>query len=111
MKTLRQIGAILNAGETVPIYLTSSHQVVTKNNKNIKDYAKYLLTHPWQSECYGFDIEPVNDEKGKFLCEYNVICMDDLEINIYGYGNTPQKAEEECGNLLGWIERNQPLVF
>ena len=69
-----------------------------KNSKSEIDYWFHCITSPFQGRCFGYTIKPNFDSnvKSKFVCEYSAIVFDDVEVGIWGYGESPETALAQC---------------
>lgn len=63
------------------------------------------IRDPWDSSAISFNIYTNNF--GQWVCEQNVIVYDSIEVSIYGYGSTPEKAIENSRERIKWLKYHQ----
>lgn len=100
-KTEQEIGWI-KTDSSVPATIISLDNGAFLNDSKTIDYWKYCLGEPWMGTSFGYNIFPNrnSDIKHSFICEYQVVVFDDIEVGLFGFGDSPNQAVTSCQRML-----------
>mgnify|MGYP004635855069 CR=1 FL=1 len=93
-------GTILTAMENTDDFVIATEEML--------DNMGYFVTDPWSAATYSYEIrENVKDSYSEidksipvYVCEYFVECNDMVNVSVYGFGDTPNDALEDCQRYI-----------
>lgn len=93
-------GTILTAMENTDDFVIATEEML--------DNMGYFVTDPWSAATYSYEIrENIKDSYSEidksipvYVCEYFVECNDMVNVSVYGFGDTPNDALEDCQRYI-----------
>lgn len=81
-----------------PIILFISEDGSFIDDIHMVEHWKYCLGRPWIETAVEYHVfsNNVPDIKYGFICEYRAVVCDDFEVGLFGFGDSPNQAMEDC---------------
>ena len=85
-------GTILTAMENTDDFVTATEEML--------DNLEHCITDPWSAATYSYEIREIDESIPVYVCEYFVECNDMVNVSVYGFGDTPNDALEDCQRYI-----------
>lgn len=100
-KTEQEIGWVKTEHDVPATIIILNNEVFSNDSKTI-DHWKYCLGEPWMGTSFRYNVFHNSNPNIKhvFICEYQAVVFDGIEVGLFGFGNSPNQAMVDCQRKL-----------
>lgn len=95
------VGRIWKSAQEIPVYIANGRLIDDKNEDETK-LVQFILGNPWAGNAFSTKLKRLDN--GDYRFRYKAIHLDTLDCVLYGYGKSPDEAEQNCYNVIKQVE-------